>query len=242
MESLRLKGIDFTLEECKAITDNILLAETCTVNQLFLDRCTFRTENGRTLVASALRKTLTLTKLAVSASFQRDLFYREFLSHLSQNTSLVHVRLCFGRETTRKLRDKFVFAFIKSMAIQNKCLKEIEIDNAPDFLNRQSAVHELFPYLQQNYSLERISFRGNTNATFEMIHGLNRAGRRYLIQDSADKEECINVLAKVNDDLDCLYFHLRENPILFTGMTGSSADCIQDSPSNESINLTTKEH
>jgi hypothetical protein len=250
MKALCLKGIDLTLDECKTLAEKILLPGTCTVNQLFLDCCTFRTANGRTLVASALRKTLTLTKLAVSASFQRDLFYKEFLSHLAFNTSLTHVKICFGSETTRADRDKFVFAFIKAMAIRNKCLQEIEIDNALHFLRRRSTLNRLVSFLQENYSLKRIAFQGMTNKSFEMIHRLNRAGRRYLIEDSTSKEACINVLAQVNDDLDCLYFHLRENPVLFTRMT-CNADCTQHVPSGtklqtgtsdgESINVSSKE-
>jgi hypothetical protein len=99
-----LKSIDLTLDECRALAEKILLSGICTVNQLFLDCCTFRAANGRTLVASALRKTLTLTKLAVSASFQRDLFYKEFLFYLAFNTSLTDVKICFGTEADNEGR------------------------------------------------------------------------------------------------------------------------------------------
>jgi hypothetical protein len=91
-----------------------------------------------------------------------------------------------------------------------------------------------------NYSLKRIAFQGMTNKSFEMIHRLNRAGRRYLIEDSTSKEACINVLAQVNDDLDCLYFHLRENPVLFTRMT-CNADCTQHVPSGTKLQTGTSD-
>lgn len=43
---------------------------------------------------------------------------------------------------------------------------------------------------------------------------LNRAGRSYLANDPASVESGFSVLEKVNDNLDALFIHLRENPLL----------------------------
>ena len=51
----------------------------------------------------------------------------------------------------------------------------------------------------------------------DCIHQLNAAGRRYMQHDSTSLAEGLNVLSRVIDDLDCLYFHLRENPKLCFG-------------------------
>jgi len=48
------------------------------------------------------------------------------------------------------------------------------------------------------------------------ITSLKKAGREYLLKDAASK-----ALGFLVSDLECLYFHLRENPVLFTG--GSNA-------------------
>jgi hypothetical protein len=47
-----------------------------------------------------------------------------------------------------------------------------------------------------------------------MILRLNKAGRGYFIHDPASREKGVEVLIQVSDDLDCLFYHLRENPLL----------------------------
>lgn len=53
---------------------------------------------------------------------------------------------------------------------------------------------------------------------------LNKAGRRYLREDPQSNSKCIAVLAKVKHDLNCLYFHVRENPILCLSYCKAAAD------------------
>jgi hypothetical protein len=56
----------------------------------------------------------------------------------------------------------------------------------------------------------------------ESIPRLNKAGRRYLIDDPASTGKGVQVLCNVMEDesytdgqvLDCLFLHLRENPLL----------------------------
>jgi hypothetical protein len=55
---------------------------------------------------------------------------------------------------------------------------------------------------------------------------LNRAGRRYMLINPSNQFAGFKVLALVKDSLDCIYFHLRENPSLCkrgqaTGRTGT---------------------
>jgi hypothetical protein len=51
-------------------------------------------------------------------------------------------------------------------------------------------------------------------AAIDIITRLNRSGRGYLKQHAADQRTGLPVLEKVNDDLSCIFFHLRENPVL----------------------------
>jgi hypothetical protein len=43
---------------------------------------------------------------------------------------------------------------------------------------------------------------------------LNQAGRAYLTHDANNKHAAMDVLLQVIDSLDCLFWHLRENPLL----------------------------
>jgi hypothetical protein len=43
---------------------------------------------------------------------------------------------------------------------------------------------------------------------------LNQAGRRYLIDDAGSIAKGVEVLVDVRDDLNCLFYHLLENPLL----------------------------
>jgi hypothetical protein len=43
---------------------------------------------------------------------------------------------------------------------------------------------------------------------------LNGAGRRYLIQDGSSISKGVEVLSRVNDDINCVFLHLLENPRL----------------------------
>jgi hypothetical protein len=43
---------------------------------------------------------------------------------------------------------------------------------------------------------------------------LNEAGRRYLVQDGTSISRGVKVLSRVNDDINCVFSHLLENPRL----------------------------
>jgi hypothetical protein len=43
---------------------------------------------------------------------------------------------------------------------------------------------------------------------------LNKAGRRYLVQDGSSISKGVDGLSKVNNDINCLFLHLLENPRL----------------------------
>jgi hypothetical protein len=58
------------------------------------------------------------------------------------------------------------------------------------------------------------SWDADMMANISMICRLNRSGRAYMAGDSNNQREGFKVLGAVNEDLNCLYFHLRENPLL----------------------------
>jgi hypothetical protein len=69
----------------------------------------------------------------------------------------------------------------------------------------------------------------------EMISRLNSAGRIYLTTDALDLRVSLQVLEKVNGYVNCLFFHLRENPslILRSGDLPSSPRCKGNRPSRK---------
>lgn len=49
----------------------------------------------------------------------------------------------------------------------------------------------------------------------QSILKLNGAGRRYMLVNRLSKKHAVGVLTAVADNLDCLFYHLRENPGIF---------------------------
>jgi hypothetical protein len=75
-------------------------------------------------------------------------------------------------------------------------------------------VKQLVSILSKNYGLEDLRSESSCvdDETVKAILRLNRAGRRYLIEDGSSVSKGVDVLSAVNDDIDCVFFHLLENP------------------------------
>ncbi|GKY94575.1 hypothetical protein MPSEU_000423100 [Mayamaea pseudoterrestris] len=54
----------------------------------------------------------------------------------------------------------------------------------------------------------------NVQQTVTMLRRLNRWGRNYMLRDANDYNRGFEMLEKAGNDLNCLFFHLRENPPL----------------------------
>ena len=70
--------------------------------------------------------------------------------------------------------------------------------------------------LKKNYALERLP---DIDLKIEagdvgVIMRLNEAGRRYLVQDGSSVSKGVEVLGRVNNDINCVFLHLLENPRL----------------------------
>jgi hypothetical protein len=70
--------------------------------------------------------------------------------------------------------------------------------------------------LKKNYGLERLPqfYRKYLAEDVDAILRLNEAGRRYLVQDGSSISKGVEVLSRVNKDINCVYLHLLENPRL----------------------------
>jgi hypothetical protein len=76
---------------------------------------------------------------------------------------------------------------------------------------------QLASLLKKNYALDSLpDIDFDPTGDLGVILRLNGAGRRYLIHDEGSVSKGVDVLSAVNDDLNCLMFHLLENPELCT--------------------------
>jgi hypothetical protein len=75
-------------------------------------------------------------------------------------------------------------------------------------------VKQLVSILMKNYGLERLEpdISCADDRTVKAILRLNGAGRRYLIEDASSISKGVDVLSAVNDDMNCVFLHLLENP------------------------------
>jgi hypothetical protein len=70
--------------------------------------------------------------------------------------------------------------------------------------------------LEKNYALESLPGIDHENRVGDLgaILRLNVAGRRYLVSDGSSISKGVKVLSSVNDDVNCVFLHLLENPRL----------------------------
>jgi hypothetical protein len=67
-------------------------------------------------------------------------------------------------------------------------------------------------FLKKNYTMERIPEIDTGDVA--AILRLNEAGRRYLVQNGSSISKGVAVLGRVNNDINCVFLHLLENPRL----------------------------
>jgi hypothetical protein len=71
--------------------------------------------------------------------------------------------------------------------------------------------------LKKNYASERlpdINLNNPLSRDAGAVLGLNGTGRRYLIEGGSYISKGVEVLSRVNNDINCVFWHLSENPRL----------------------------
>jgi hypothetical protein len=94
-------------------------------------------------------------------------------------------------------------------------LKTIGLQFSPKCLYLSDVeVNQLVSILMKNYGLEHLvpDIACADDRSVKAILRLNKAGRRYLIEDGSSISEGVEVLSAVNDDINCVFLHLLENP------------------------------
>jgi hypothetical protein len=107
------------------------------------------------------------------------------------------------------------FLALVSVLRLNTTLKTLNLAFLENIDFTDDEVDQLVSILRKNYGLEILSptnTRGANNRTVKAILRLNGAGRRYLIDDGSSVSKGVEVLIAVNDDINCVFLHLLENP------------------------------
>lgn len=206
LDKLKLNSIALSLDECRGLA-TVLSSSECTIRDLTFNNGCRLLEDGGRLIADAVKNNTSLKQFYIADTLLEDeASWDEIVSSVPLNTSIERLYIHSPNEL---VQDKLV----KNVALKNTTLKILSC-----LKSERKPTPELETVVARNHSLEIIFMAGDRQ--FETITRLNRAGRRYLREDATSKSKCIDVLANVKDDLSCLYYHLRENPVLFTSNGG----------------------
>jgi hypothetical protein len=216
---------EFGDELCAAIRNG--LAKNSTLEKLSLQVTIAGGDDGAVSARNALlflRTNFTLKSLTVSfarAHFTLaqmilyvSAFRLEAVKMLEENPFLESLTILLTGSEIIIIKFEELFALISALQL-NTTLKTLVLQFDSDHLAlTDDEVNQLVSILMQNYGLERIvpHISGADDRTVKAILRLNRAGRRYLIQDGSSISKGVDVLSAVSDEIDCVFLHLLENP------------------------------
>jgi hypothetical protein len=208
---------------CTAMKDGLGINET--LESLELERVPLTDDNADLWCRafSFLRTNKALKSLVVEMHHVTEsclsAFCIDIVAMLQENTALesLSIRSCNGIKAEEYI--KLVTALqhnttLKTLSIyqdhhwhQNFDLK-IRLTEDED--------KQMAALLKKNFALERLSEIDLENEAGDVgaILRLNEAGRRYLVQDGTSISKGVEVLSRVNNDINCVFLHLMENPRL----------------------------
>jgi hypothetical protein len=142
-------------------------------------------------------------------------FRIEIAAMLQENTSLENLSMHSSWNTVNFKAEEYFF--LVTALQHNTTLKTLTLHQCyAIWLNADERKH-MFSLLEKNYALEslpQIVDLDNEARDVGAILRLNEAGRRYLIEDGSSVSKGVDVLSRVNDDINCAFLHLLENPRL----------------------------
>jgi hypothetical protein len=221
LNSLSLNICDeFGDELCAAIRSG--LAKNSTLEELALDDMVPSDDDGAVSARNALsflRTNYTLKALKVSFQLfvqaQMELYISAFRLEavkLMEESCFIESLTIEGSSSGIKVEE--LFALISALQL-NTTLKTLgyQFSYMIHYLT-DDEVNQLVLLLMKNYGLERLvpDIACEDDRTIKVILRLNGAGRRYLIEDGSSISKGVEVLSAVNDDINCVFLHLLENP------------------------------
>jgi hypothetical protein len=141
-------------------------------------------------IAAMLQENTSLESLSFACQYPFSIKAEDFfkvVTALQDNTTLK--TLIWGRRN-----ESFQFTADESRQMASLLKKNFALESLPD-INLKDLVGDVV---------------GDVGA----ILRLNGAGRRYLIEDGSSISKGVEVLSRVNNDINCVFLHLLENPRL----------------------------
>jgi hypothetical protein len=138
-------------------------------------------------------------------------FQVDVAAMLQDNTSLETLSIRNSRNT---FKAEECAALVTSLQ-ENTTLKRLQLNYGNVHLTDVENKH-MANILKKNYKLESlpkinlVSRPGDVGAIFR----LNRAGRRYLLEDGSSLSKGVEILSAVSNAINCVLFHLLQNPTL----------------------------
>jgi hypothetical protein len=139
-------------------------------------------------------------------------FLIDIAAMLQENTSLESISTLLGRH---KIEAEEYIAIVAAIQL-NTTLKTLSINQDGSLRLTVDEGKQMAALLKKNFAMESLpdidleSQAGDVGA----ILRLNAAGRRYLIEDGSSISKGVEVLSRVNNDINCVFLHLLENPRL----------------------------
>jgi hypothetical protein len=144
---------------------------------------------------------------------------------VTDGTELIDIILAASRSPTMK---RLKVTLINSEVVDNALSECLCTSGTLQDIELQCWVNSHLPAMEDslkaNYVVRRIVILRCRNDMFvpdkalqERLRpylALNEAGRSYLVTDAGNKHVALRVLEQVNEDRDCLFIHLRENPTI----------------------------
>jgi hypothetical protein len=192
------------------------LAKNSTLKELSLANMVAGDGDGAVSARNALsflRTNSSLKSLTVSlAPAQNDSYISAFRLEVVKMLENTFLETLIITSRGRSIAFKELFAVISALQ-RNTTLKTLDIGYQTPFLT-DDEVKQLVSSLMKNFGLERLvpDISCTDDGTVNAILRLNRAGRRYLIEDESSISKGVEVLSAVNDDINCVFLHLLENP------------------------------
>jgi hypothetical protein len=173
-----------------------------------------------TAIKDGLSMNETLERLAFGEVPLRDdnaVMWCGAFSFLRTNKVLESLSVTFDQDVTELCFSAFCID-IAGMLQENTSLVSLAIQHNGSVQLNDDESKQMASLLKKNYALSWLSIEslpdigrmGDVGAILQ----LNAAGRRYLIEDGSSISKGVDVLNLVNDDINCLFLHLLENPRL----------------------------
>jgi hypothetical protein len=164
------------------------------------------------LRTSKVLKSLTINIDNLATRSYVSAFCSHIAAMLQENASLERLSIGWTSIVTSIKAEEY-FVFVTALQ-HNKSLNYLSLKGNNE---RVRLTHDedkqMASLLKKNYTLESLPIiyeGGDVSAILQ----LNNAGRRYLVQDGSSISKGVEVLSSVNNDLNCVFLHLLENPRL----------------------------